>query len=80
MKGTKVDGVFDCDPTKMKNAKFLPKLSCREFLEMGLGGILDRTAVAQAEMKKMPIFVFNLFKKGNLLKAIRGKALGSKIA
>ena len=80
MKGTKVDGVFDSDPIKMKNAQFLPKLSFREFLEMGLGGILDRTSVAQAEMKKMPIFVFNLFKKGGLLKAVQGKALGSKIS
>ena len=79
MKGTKVDGIYDSDPIKNKNAKFLKKISYHEFLEKGLSGILDRTAIAQAEMKKMPIFVFNIFKAGNLLKAVQGQVLGSRI-
>lgn len=80
MKGTKVDGIFDSDPTQNPRAKFLPKLTYAEFLKRGLSVILDRTAVAQAEIKKMPILVFNLFKKGNLLRAINQKIIGSKIA
>ena len=80
MKGTKVDGVYDRDPNKEPDkAKFLPKISYNDFLKKGLGGILDRTAVAQAEMKKMPIFVFNIFEAGNLLRAMEGSARGSLI-
>lgn len=79
IKGTKVDGIYDKDPMEYSKAKFLPKLSYKEFLERGLVGILDRTAVAQAEMKGVPIRVFDIFKKGNLMKVIQGKKIGSEI-
>lgn len=81
MKGTKVDGVYDRDPNGDRaNAQFLEKVSYADFLKMGLSGILDRTAVAQAEMKKMPIFVFRIFTEGNLLRAINNSARGSLIS
>lgn len=80
MKGTKVDGVYASDPMRNPDAKRYPKISYNEFLKRGLGGILDRSAVAQAEMKKMPIFIFKVFEQGNLLKAINGEAAGTLIS
>ena len=80
LKGTKVDGVYDCDPVKHPDAVFIPELTYSEFLQMGLTGILDETAVAQAKMKSVPIIVFNIFKPGNLKRAVEGREVGSLIS
>ncbi len=80
MKGTKVDGVYASDPMRNPGAKHYSRISYNEFLRRGLSGILDRTAVAQAEMKRMPIFIFKIFEPGNLLKAINGQAAGTLIS
>ena len=60
------------------DAKFLLKLSYQEFLERGLT-ILDESAVGNAKMKNIPVLVFNIFKQGNLLRALRGEDVGSII-
>src|SRR3989344_1008650 len=85
MKGTKVDGVFDSDPKTNPNAQLLPRLTYHQFLTCGpdgrgLSGILDRSAITQAEMKKIPILVFNIFTPGNLAKAVSGEPIGSIIS
>lgn len=80
MKGTKVNGVFDSDPATNPDATLLPRLSYTEFLAKGLSGILDESAVAQAKMRGIPILVFNIFWKGNLLKAVAGEDIGSLIS
>ena len=80
MKGTKVNGVFDSDPATNPNAVLIPRLTYQEFLAKGLSGILDESAVAQAKMRGIPILVFNIFEKGNLLKAVQGKEIGSLIS
>ncbi|GMR18986.1 MAG: UMP kinase [Patescibacteria group bacterium] len=80
LKGTKVGGIYDRDPVKNPNARFIPKLAYQKFLEMELAGILDETAVALAKMKGIPILVFNLFEAGNLLKAVEGVRIGSLIS
>jgi uridylate kinase len=79
-KGTKVDGVYSQDPIKNPEAVFIPKLSYGRYLEMGLTGILDKAAVAQAEEKKIPIRVFNIFEPGNLARALEGEEIGSLIS
>jgi len=79
LKGTKVDGIFDQDPTRHPNARFLPRLSYQEFLALGITKILDETAVAQAKMKGIPILVFNLFQPGNLKRAVEGETIGSLV-
>ena len=80
LKGTKVDGVYSQDPVENPKAVFIPKLSYGRFLEMELTGILDETAVAQARMKSIPIRVFNIFRSGNLAKAVAGEEIGSLIS
>ena len=80
MKGTKVDGIYTSDPKIDKDATLLPKLSYREFLAGDFERILDTSAVAQAKMQRLPIFVFNIFHKNSLIKAMCGKAKGTLIS
>lgn len=80
LKGTKVDGVYSEDPLVNPDAKLFPSISYNEFLLRNLSGILDETAISEAKAKKISIHVFNIFKQGNLFKAIRGKSIGSIIS
>ena len=74
LKATKVDGVYDKDPKKFKNAKKFNKLSYMEVLQKNLG-VMDSTAISLCMDNKLAIYVFNMTKKGN----IKGILLGEKI-
>ncbi|MDO8495409.1 MAG: uridine monophosphate kinase [bacterium] len=79
LKGTKVDGVFDKDPVTHADAKLLPHVSYQHFIEMNLG-IIDAEAIAFARKCKLPIRVFNIFKKGNLRRVLVDGDIGSEIS
>jgi uridylate kinase len=76
LKGTKVDGVYDSDPLKNKKAKKFKQLKYIEVLNKGLK-VMDGTAVTLCMDNKLPIIVFNLFKKGNVRKVIMGEPIGT---
>lgn len=80
LKGTKVDGLYTDDPKK-KSAKFIPEITYREALKSNFKDIMDNAALGLAldNSRKIPIHIFNIFKKGNLLKVIQGQKIGSKI-
>lgn len=78
LKGTKVDGVYSDDPVVNSDAKFLEKITYNEVLENNLR-VMDLTAVTLCAENKIPILVFNLFKKGNLAKVLAGEKIGSII-
>ncbi|NNM43177.1 MAG: UMP kinase [Chlamydiae bacterium] len=78
LKGTKVDGVYDKDPMKFPGAKKYPKLSYEDALTQKLN-VMDATAVALCRENKIPIYVFNLLKKGSLVEAIFQKTGGSLV-
>lgn len=80
LKGTKVDGVYDIDPKLNKEAVLREKISHQEFIARDFGSILDKSAVVQAKMQKIPIFVFNIFKGGNLKGAICARVRGTLIS
>lgn len=79
MKATKVDYVYDKDPMKHKNAKKFTKLTYHEVLDMGLG-VMDLSAVSLCADNKLPIEVFNLTKKGNIAKVVKGEKVGTLIS
>lgn len=79
LKGTKVNGIYNKDPKKHKDAILQDRLSYQEFLSQDFGTILDKSAVAQAKMQNIPIFVFKIFKRGNLKKAVLGQGKGTLI-
>jgi uridylate kinase len=72
LKATKVDGVYTKDPLKYPDAKRYDKLTYLEILQNRLK-IMDSTAISLCMENKIPIIVFNLFKKGNLKKIVLGK-------
>ncbi len=71
IKATKVDGVYDKDPAKFKDAKKIPVLSYEMALEDNIK-VMDDTSIALAKDNSIPIVVCDMFKKGNLKKIING--------
>lgn len=78
LKATNVRGVFASDPNKDKNAKFLPEINPLDMVKKGLR-VMDLTASALALENKIPVVVFDVFKKGNLKKLILGGNIGSRV-
>ncbi|MFH1459342.1 MAG: UMP kinase [Candidatus Omnitrophota bacterium] len=78
LKATKVDGVYSDDPVKNKKAKKFNKLSYIEVVNKNLK-VMDRTAVTLCMENKLPIVVFNLFKKGNIKRAVLGENIGTLV-
>ncbi|OQX84699.1 UMP kinase [candidate division KSB1 bacterium 4484_87] len=78
IKGTKVDGVYDSDPTKNPDAKMFTELTYLDVVRKRLK-VMDSTAVTLCMENNLPILVFNLRKKGNLKKLILGEPIGTKV-
>jgi uridylate kinase len=78
LKATKVDGVYDADPEKDPSAKPFQKLDYREVLNKNLMA-MDLTAISLAMGKNLPIIVFNLKKRGNIIKVVLGENVGTLI-
>lgn len=78
LKATKVDGVYDADPKKHPEAKFLKVLSYRAALSAGLQ-VMDAAAIALCMENGVPIRVFNLNVRGNIERVVRGEDIGSLV-
>jgi uridylate kinase len=77
-KATRVDGVYDKDPLKFPQAVKYPQISYLEVLSQGLG-VMDASAVAMCRDNHLPIIVFNLNTKGNIMRMSMGEAVGTVI-
>ncbi|MCA9808800.1 MAG: UMP kinase [Thermodesulfobacteriota bacterium] len=78
LKATKVDGVYDKDPMKHKDAVRFKELTYMEVLQKELK-IMDATAISLCMQGNIPIIVFNLFERGNIKKVIMGEEIGTKV-
>lgn len=76
MKATKVDGIYDKDPTKHTDAKKYDKISYIDVLKQRLE-VMDSTAISLCMDNKLPIMTFDLAKTGNILKAVQGENIGT---
>jgi len=79
LKGTKVDGVYTGDPQRDEAARKLERVTYEEVIVRGLE-VMDLAAIDLCRRNKIPILVFNLFKEGELLRAIRGEPVGTLVA
>ena len=79
LKGTRVDGIYTADPEKDPNATKYSSLTYEEALNKQLK-IMDLTAFALCRENNMPIYVFDMNKKGNLIKVIKGEHIGTIVA
>jgi uridylate kinase len=78
IKATKVDGVYSNDPRNNPDAKFFDELSYDEVLKLNLR-VMDHSAISLCRDNNIPVIVLNIFKKGNIAKAICGEQVGTKI-
>ena len=78
LKGTRVDGVYDFDPEKVKEAKKYSEISFNEAYEKNLN-IMDMTAFTLCKENNLPIIVFDMNKPGNLIKLVEGEKIGTLI-
>ena len=78
IKATKVDGVYDADPMKQKDARRYDRLTFDEALERRLG-VMDTTALVMCRDNDLPIRVMNMFAKGDLQRLVMGEAVGTLV-
>jgi uridylate kinase len=79
IKATKVDGVYSADPVKDPKAEFYPRLDYMELLTKELK-VMDATAVSLLKENSIPVLVLNMNKPGNLVRALKGEAVGTLIS
>jgi len=79
LKGTRVDGVYDSDPEKNPKAKMFREISYTDVYEKDLR-IMDLTAITLCKENEMPIIVFNMNQKGNLLRLMKGEKIGTLVS
>lgn len=78
LKGTRVDGIYNADPEKNKDAVKYNSLSFEEVYEKNLK-VMDMTAFTLSHENKLPIIVFDINQKDNLLKIIQGQKIGTLV-
>jgi uridylate kinase len=78
LKGTRVDGIYNEDPEKNKQAIKFDALSFDEVLKKGLK-VMDTTAFTLSQENKLPIIVFDMNVPGNLQKVVRGENIGTRV-
>ena len=78
LKGTRVDGIYTSDPEKNKDATKFDTISFNDVLRKGLK-VMDTTAFTLSQENELPIIVFDMNKKGNLLRVLDGENVGTKV-
>jgi uridylate kinase len=78
LKASNVDGIYDKDPNKFKNAKKYSELTFQQAIEQNLK-VLDQAAFSLCREQNLPIVVFNFGTKGSLLDAAMGKKIGTVV-
>lgn len=76
LKGTRVDGIYTADPEKDEAAVKFDHISFDEVIKKGLK-VMDTTAFTLSQENSLPIIVFDMNKKGNLLKVVSGENIGT---
>ncbi|MBI5971399.1 MAG: UMP kinase [Deltaproteobacteria bacterium] len=79
LKGTKVDGVYDRDPMKDKNAVRYDRLTYLDVLKQGLK-VMDTTAISLCMDNNLPIIVFDVKRRGNLMRIVKGENIGTIVS
>ncbi|MBT8320438.1 MAG: UMP kinase [Eudoraea sp.] len=78
LKGTRVDGIYTSDPEKDKTATKFDEITFKDVLNKGLK-VMDTTAFTLSQENELPIVVFDMNKKGNLLKIVSGENIGTVV-
>ncbi|MSO23469.1 MAG: UMP kinase [Acidobacteria bacterium] len=76
LKATKVDGIYDADPVKVKSATMYTEIKYIDVLRQGLR-VMDTTAISLCMDNSLPIIVFNLLQSGNIQRVVTGEKIGT---
>ncbi|MDA0316918.1 MAG: UMP kinase [Bacteroidetes bacterium] len=79
LKGTRVDGIYSADPEKDASASKFKTISFEDVLSKGLK-VMDTTAFTLSQENELPIIVFDMNQKGNLLKIVSGEEIGTTVS
>jgi uridylate kinase len=77
-KATKVEGIYDRDPRKHEDALMFQTLTYDRFLVDRIG-VMDSTAVTLCRENRLPIRVFKLSNRGNILRVCQGENIGTVV-
>ena len=78
LKATKVDGIYDKDPVKYKDAERFHRLTYLEVLQRNLK-VMDSTAISLCRDNKLAIVVFDLHRRGNIRRVVSGESIGTLV-
>lgn len=78
LKGTRVDGIYNVDPEKDKSAIKFDHITFDDVIRQGLK-VMDTTAFTLSQENNLPIIVFDMNKRGNLLKVVSGENIGTEV-
>jgi len=78
LKATKVYGVYSGDPMKDPAATFFPRISYLDILNRGLK-VMDSTAISLCMDNRLPLVVFNIGVRGNLMRVVNGESVGTLV-
>jgi len=78
LKATQVDGVYTADPKKNAQAARMRSLTFMDAIKRRLQ-FMDVTALSLCMENKLPVIVFNMYTRGNIIKAVSGKKIGTVI-
>jgi len=80
MKATKVDGVYDRDPSQFHDAHKFDNLSYQQAVEDESIKVMDKAAMGLAMEHNMPLIIFDAMQPDNILKVVKGEIVGTKIS
>jgi len=79
IKATKVNGIYDSDPTKNTKAKLIKNISYSDVINKNLR-VMDLTAISLAKETNIPIYITNIFRQNSLINVLKQKGSYSKIS
>ena len=79
LKATKVEGIYDADPKKVKDARFFQQINYLDVLSQNLG-VMDSTAITMCRDNNLPIIIFNINVPGNIRRIVLGEKVGSLVS
>jgi uridylate kinase len=79
LKATRVDGIYDADPEKVKGANRFERITYLDVLQKGLS-VMDSTAISLCMDNRMPIIVFDMNRAGNIKRVLLGETVGSIVS
>jgi uridylate kinase len=78
LKATSVDGIYTADPKKVSDAVKFDQITYMEIIKLGLQ-VMDTTAVSLCKDNNLPMIIFSMRERGNILRVVNGERLGSLV-